>query len=106
MRDFIYVKDVIKIIKWFLDNKNINGLFNVGTGKPRTFNDLANSIFKNSNRERKIEFINTPKSIRSQYQYFTIANISKLRKAGYKEPFFSLEDGIEDYVKNFLVKSL
>jgi len=105
MRDFIYVKDVIKIIKWFIDNKNINGLFNVGTGKPRTFNDLANSIFKNSNRERKIEYINTPKNIRPQYQYFTMANISKLRKAGYKETFFSLEDGIEDYVKNFLVKS-
>ena len=95
MRDFIYVKDVISIIKWFIENRKTNGIFNVGTGKPRTFNDLANAVFKNSNVEKKIEYINTPKNIRNQYQYYTKANMSKLRKAGYKKHFFSLEQGIK-----------
>ena len=106
MRDFIYVKDVINIIKWFIDNKNINGIFNVGTGKPRSFNDLAISVFKNSNIKTKIKYIDTPKNIREQYQYFTKANIKKLRNTGYKEKFFSLEDGIKDYIRNHLIVNL
>ena len=104
MRDFIYIKDVVKIINFFFENKNINGLFNVGTGIPRSFNDLANAVFKNTNKKNNIQYIATPKNIRDQYQYFTKANLTKLRKVGYKEPFFSLEDGIEDYIKNFLIK--
>ena len=82
MRDFIYVKDVIKIVGWFIDNKDINGIFNVGTGKPRSFHDLACSVFKNSNITNKIKYIDTPKNIRKQYQYFTKANMKKLRNAG------------------------
>ena len=104
MRDFIYIKDVVKIVNFFFENKNINGLFNVGTGIPRSFNDLANAVFKNTNKKNNIQYIATPKNIRDQYQYFTKANLTKLRKVGYKEPFFSLEDGIEDYIKNFLIK--
>jgi len=103
MRDFIYVKDVINIIKWFIDNENINGIYNVGTGKPRSFCDLAVSVFKNSNIKSKIKYIDTPKNIREQYQYFTKANIKKLRNTGYKKKFFSLEDGIKDYIRNHLI---
>jgi ADP-L-glycero-D-manno-heptose 6-epimerase len=106
MRDFIYVKDVVNIIKWFVDNKNINGIYNVGTGKPRSFHDLAVSVFKNSNKKNKIKYIDTPKNIREQYQYFTKANIKKLRKTGYKKKFFSLEDGIKDYIRNHLIVNL
>ena len=106
MRDFIYVKDVINIIKWFVDNKEINGIYNVGTGNPRSFYDLATSVFKNSNVKNKIEYIDTPKNIRKQYQYFTKANIKKLRNTGYKKKFFSLEDGIKDYIRNHLIINL
>ena len=106
MRDFIYIKDVINIIGWFIDNKNINGIFNVGTGNPRSFHDLACSVFKNSNVKNKIKYIDTPKNIREQYQYFTKANIKKLRKTGYKKKFFSLEDGISDYIRNHLIVDL
>ncbi len=106
MRDFVYVKDVIKIIGWFINNKDKNGIFNVGTGEPRSFNDLACSVFKNSNIKNKIKYINTPKNIREQYQYFTKANIKKLRDAGYKKKFFSLEDGVKDYIRNHLIIDL
>tara|TARA_B100001564_G_C20642239_1_gene672708 strand:- start:787 stop:1743 length:957 start_codon:yes stop_codon:yes gene_type:complete len=103
MRDFIYIKDVISIIGWFINNKDINGIFNVGTGEPRSFQDLAFSVFKNSNTKNKIKYIDTPKNIREQYQYYTKANIKKLRNAGYKRNFFSLEDGIKDYIRNHLI---
>ena len=106
MRDFVYIKDVINIIGWFIDNKNINGIFNVGTGNPRSFYDLACSVFKNSNVKNKIKYIDTPKNLREQYQYFTKANIKKLRKTGYKKKFFSLEDGISDYIRNHLIVDL
>ena len=106
VRDFIYIKDVVEIILFFINNHKLNGIFNVGTGIPRSFNDLVKAVFKNSNKKQNVEFINTPKSIRDQYQYFTKANISKLRKIGYKNDFYSLEEGIEDYIKNFLIKSV
>ena len=104
LRDFIYVKDVVSIIEWFINNPKSNGLFNVGTGIPRSFNDLAKAVFANSNKREKIEYIDTPKKIRSQYQYFTKANIKKLRDLGYKKDFFSLEDGIKDYIVKNLIK--
>ena len=104
LRDFIYVKDVISILEWFLSNPKLNGLYNVGTGKPRSFNDIAKSIFKNTNKASKIEYINTPPKIRKQYQYYTKANIKKLRDCGYKKTFFSLEEGIKDYVIGYLRK--
>ena len=104
LRDFIYVKDVVSIIEWFLENKKINGLFNVGTGIPRTFNDVAKAVFLNSNKKEKIKYIDTPIQIRRQYQYFTKANVQKLRKSGYVKKFFSLEDGIKDYIVKYLIK--
>ena len=104
LRDFIYVKDVVSIIEWFIDNKKINGLFNVGTGIPRSFNDIAKAVFQNSNKREKIKYIDTPVKIRSQYQYFTKANIKKLRKVGYVKEFFSLEEGIKDYIIKNLKK--
>ena len=102
LRDFIYVKDVLKIILWFIENPKVNGIFNVGTGIPRSFNDLAHAVFKNTNKKKNLYYINTPYKIRDQYQYFTKANTKKLRKVGFKESFFSLEDGIKDYIRNHL----
>ena len=104
LRDFIYVKDVISILEWFLSNPKINGLYNVGTGKPRSFNDIAKSIFKNTNKTSNIKYINTPMKIRKQYQYYTKANIKKLRDCGYKKSFFSLEEGIKNYIRGYLKK--
>ncbi len=104
LRDFIYVKDVVSIIEWFLDNSELNGLFNVGTGIPRSFNDIAKAVFSNSNKKEKIKYIDTPIDIRNQYQYFTKANIQKLRKSGYTKTFFSLEDGIKDYIVKYLIR--
>ncbi len=102
LRDFIYVKDVVKVISWFIDNPNKNGLFNVGSSLPRSFNDVTNAVFRNFNYPKKITYIKTPENIRNQYQYFTKAEISKLRKVGFKDKFHSLEDGINDYVNNYL----
>ncbi len=104
LRDFIYVKDVVSIIEWFINNPKLNGLFNVGTGIPRSFNDIAKAVFANSNKREKINYIDTPSKIRCQYQYFTKANIKKLRDLGYKNDFFSLEDGIKDYIIKNLIK--
>ena len=104
LRDFIYVKDVVKIIQWFINKPKINGLFNVGSGIPRSFNDLVSSVFKNSNSEKKITYINTPKNIREQYQYFTCADMSKLKSMGYRKKTSSLEEGIKDYITNHLKK--
>lgn len=104
LRDFIYVKDVVSIIEWFIDNPKLNGLFNVGTGVPRSFNDIAKVVFSNSNKREKITYIDTPIEIRNQYQYFTKANIKKLRGSGYLKDFFSLEDGIKDYIIKNLIK--
>ena len=106
-RDFIYVKDVLDILYFFykLGNsgkKSKSGLYNVGTGEARTFLDLANATFQAMDLEPNIGFIDTPKDIRKNYQYFTQANIKKLRSAGYKKKFYSLEEGIDDYVRNYL----
>jgi ADP-L-glycero-D-manno-heptose 6-epimerase len=104
LRDFIYVTDVINICFWFMQNfRSVDsGLYNVGTGKARTFNDLVNAIFTNLDLKSRIEFIDTPTDIRDKYQYFTQANISKLRNSGYREDFCSLEEGVGVYVKDFL----
>jgi ADP-L-glycero-D-manno-heptose-6-epimerase len=103
LRDFVYVKDVANVIYWLMQNKPQSGLYNVGTGKARSFYDLASNTFKALDLETKIEFIDTPLDIRDKYQYFTEANMDKLRAAGYKEPFTTLEDGVSDYVRNYLV---
>ena len=106
LRDFIHVVDVINICFWFMQNfQTINpGLYNVGTGKARTFNDLVTALFNSLDLKPEIEFIDTPLDIRDKYQYFTEANISKLRSAGYKQNFHSLEEGINVYVRDFLVE--
>jgi ADP-L-glycero-D-manno-heptose 6-epimerase len=110
LRDFIYVDDVLKIMYWMMHemvNKQWpaqkNGVYNVGTGKARTFKDLALAIFNSMDLKAHIEYIDTPADIRDKYQYFTEADMNKLRHAGYNESFFSLEHGIRHYVKNFLL---
>lgn len=104
-RDFIYVKDVIKVLHYFLESTPPNGIYNLGTGKARTFLDLACLTFKSMDLEPNIDFVDTPEDIREKYQYFTEANINKLRSSGYTHDFVSLEDGIEEYVKIYLSKS-
>jgi ADP-L-glycero-D-manno-heptose 6-epimerase len=101
-RDFIYVKDVVKVCKWLMDHKPKDGLYNLGTGEARTFYDLAASTFRAMDKEVAISYIDTPEDIRDKYQYFTEADMSKLRKAGYKDKFYSLEEGVTDYVQNYL----
>ncbi len=102
LRDFMYVKDLIDVLVFMLHNKNLRGLYNLGTGIARTFNDLAISVFKALNKDLKITYIDTPLDIRKKYQYFTQANISKLRDIGYEKEFFTLEEGIKDYIINYL----
>ena len=102
-RDFIYVKDVHTICLFLMENKPKSGLYNVGTGKAHSFNELARNIFKALHLESEIEYIDTPIDIRDKYQYFTEAEMNKLVLAGYKDGFHSLEQGIEDYIKNYLI---
>ena len=104
LRDFIYVKDVVDVIVYLMKTQPGSGLYNLGTGKARTFLDLAKSTFKALNLEPNIEFIDTPLDIRDKYQYFTEAEMTKLLSTGYSKPFTSLEDGVYDYVKNYLEK--
>ena len=104
LRDFIYVKDVCKVILWFLGHPSVSGLFNVGTGQARSFRELAESVFHALGRQPVIRYIDMPDSLKKTYQYYTKAEIGKLRKAGYNLPFMSLEEGITDYVRNYLDK--
>ncbi len=103
LRDFIYVRDVCDVMMYFMQIRKNSGIYNLGTGKARTFINLAQNVFNAMNILEKIEFIDTPRDIRDKYQYFTEANISKLRNIGYEKPFTSLENGIDDYVKNYLL---
>jgi len=105
MRDFLYVKDAVDMTLFFYDNPKINGLFNIGAGKARTWNDLAKAVFTAMGKSVNIKYIEMPDSIRNQYQYFTQADITKLHKAGYKKQITSLEDAIKDYVQNYLQKN-
>lgn len=99
LRDFVYVKDCVATIKWLLRNPAISGLFNVGTGTARSFLDLVDAVGLAAARAPSIRFVDTPAEIRDRYQYFTQADIVKLRAAGFEQPFFSLEEGIRDYVQ-------
>jgi len=105
LRDFIYVKDVLKVCVWLMEHRPKSGIYNLGTGKARTFNDLAHTLFRVLNVPGKIEYIDTPEDIRANYQYYTEADMSKLRAAGYNEAFYSLEEGIGDYLKGYLVQA-
>ncbi len=102
-RDFVYVKDVIEVCYFLFENKVESGLYNVGTGTARTFLDLGKSVFKALDLEPNISFIDTPEDIRANYQYYTQADIKKIKSVGYKTPFHKLEKGVEDYVKNYLL---
>jgi ADP-L-glycero-D-manno-heptose 6-epimerase len=101
-RDFIYIKDVLKVLEWFYENETENAIYNLGTGQARTFLDLTRSTFDAMDKEPEIEFIDTPKDIRENYQYFTEAEMEKLRNQAYDQNFTSLEEGINDYVRNYL----
>jgi ADP-L-glycero-D-manno-heptose 6-epimerase len=102
-RDFIYVKDCIKVLRFFQENTEQNGIFNLGTGNARSWNDLAKSLFMACKKNEQIEYIDMPKELQGKYQYFTEAKVEKLRAVGYTEPFFTLEDGVKDYVENYLI---
>jgi ADP-L-glycero-D-manno-heptose 6-epimerase len=102
LRDFVYVKDVVDVIWWLLNSKETNGIFNVGTGKARTWVDLVTAVFNALNIKTNIEFIDMPDNLKGKYQYFTQAEMKKLLKAGYPLRFTSLEDAINDFVGNFL----
>ena len=103
MRDFIYVKDVVEVCYFLMQHRQHSGLYNLGTGKARTFLDLAFNTFDAMGKEINIEFRDTPADIRDTYQYFTEASMDKLRSIGYSRPFYSLEEGIKDYVQNYLI---
>ncbi len=97
MRDFIYVKDAVDVVMFFMEHPSINGIFNLGTGQARTWNDLAHALFGAVGRPVNIEYIQMPEVLQGAYQYFTQADMTKLRKAGYTKAFTSLEDAVKDY---------
>lgn len=101
-RDFVYVRDAVNVILFFLNNTDKSGIFNVGTGKARTFLDLAHATFQALHRKPNIEFIDMPGDLKDKYQYFTQADISRLRDSGYREKFYGLEDGVYEYVQKYL----
>ncbi len=102
LRDFIFIKDVVDVLFYLMIRGTSSGIYNLGTGKARTFLDLARSVFCSMDIPEKIVFVDTPEDIRDKYQYFTEAKMDKLRSAGYDNPFYSLEEGIEEYVVEFL----
>lgn len=104
MRDFVFVKDVADVCLFFMHHRKNSGIYNLGSGKARTFVDLTKAVFRALNKPENIEFIDTPVDIRDKYQYFTEANMKKLKSIGYNKGFTSLEEGAKDYVTNYLVK--
>ncbi len=105
-RDFIYVEDVAKVILFFMNSRKNSGIYNIGTGEARTYLSLTKAVFKSMNKPENIGFVDTPDDLRGKYQYYTCANIKKLRSVGYEERFYSLEEGVDDYVRNFLAPGL
>ncbi len=104
LRDFLYVKDCVKVVAWLLANPQVNGLYNLGSGHARTFDDVANATFSAVGKPPSIHYIEMPEHVRPNYQYYTEADMSKLRAAGYTDQFYSLEDGVKDYVQHYLLK--
>jgi ADP-L-glycero-D-manno-heptose 6-epimerase len=102
LRDFIYVKDIVEVCEWLMAQQPEPGIYNLGTGKARSFNDLAHGLFDALKLPGKIEYIDTPEDIRPNYQYYTEADMGKLRAAGYQKAFYTLEEGIKDYLKYYL----
>jgi ADP-L-glycero-D-manno-heptose 6-epimerase len=106
MRDFVYVKDVIEACVFLMHHRKNPGIYNLGSGKARTFLDLTKAVFKALDLEENISFIDTPNDIRNKYQYFTEANMSKLKSIGFDHTFHTLEHGVADYVKNYLSETV
>jgi ADP-L-glycero-D-manno-heptose 6-epimerase len=102
-RDFIWVGDCVDVVLWLLDHPEASGLFNVGTGRARTYVEVARAVFAAMNRAPEIRFVDTPDELRAQYQYFTQARMERLRAAGYDRPFTALEDGVATYVRDYLL---
>jgi ADP-L-glycero-D-manno-heptose 6-epimerase len=102
MRDFVYVKDVIEVMYWLMHHRKDSGLYNLGSGKARTFLDLTRAVFDALGKNENISFIDTPEDIRDKYQYFTEADMTKLKSIGYPFPFTELESGVEEYVISYL----
>jgi ADP-L-glycero-D-manno-heptose 6-epimerase len=101
-RDFIYVDDVVAVVRWLIETPSVSGIFNVGTGNARSFRDLVTALFQALGGAPNIEYIDMPPAVRDQYQYFTQAEVEKLRRAGYNASFTSLEEGVSRYVRSFL----
>jgi len=106
MRDFVYVKDIVQMCCWLMQHHPDDGLYNAGSGTARTFNDLVTTIFDTLQLSPKIEYIDTPEDIREKYQYYTEADMTKLKNAGYSTELTSLEEGVENYVSEYLAKGL
>lgn len=102
LRDFVYVRDVADVVAWLLNNPEVQGVYNLGSGKSRAFADLARALFRAAGQEPDIAYVDMPEGIRDKYQYFTQADMSRLVAAGYDQPFTELEDGIADYVGRYL----
>ena len=105
LRDFVYVKDVIRICYWLMEHRPASGIYNLGTGIARSFEDLVKATYGGLDLPANIRYIDMPEDIRDKYQYFTEANMQKLREAGYKDSFYTLEEGVDDYVRNYLAKA-
>ncbi len=103
MRDFIYVKDLVSVCVFLMEHRKNSGIYNLGTGIARSFNDLGKSTFVAMGKEVNINYIDTPADIRDKYQYFTEANMNKLKSIGYDKPFYTLEEGVKEYVQNYLI---
>jgi ADP-L-glycero-D-manno-heptose 6-epimerase len=104
-RDFVYVKDAAAVVCWFLQGQSPSGIYNIGSGRARSFKDLATAVMMSSGREPHITWIDMPDDLKGKYQYFTEADMTKLCAAGYDRPFHSLEDGVRDYVQNYLMQA-
>ncbi len=104
LRDFVWVGDCVDVMVWLYDHPEVNGLFNIGSGKARSFKDLAEATFKAAGKPSKISYVDMPETLRGKYQYFTEADISKLRAVGYTKPMTELEDGVTQYVQNYLAQ--
>ena len=102
LRDFVHVSDTVAVMEWLLDNPSVSGIFNLGTGAARSFDDLAKAVFATLRLPENIEYVPIPDNVRNQYQYFTQARMDRLRAAGYDKPFVSLEDGVRSYVADYL----
>lgn len=105
MRDFVHVRDCVDVMLWLYDNPQVSGLFNIGSGKARSFKDLAEACFRALGKEPRIDYIDMPPELQSKYQYFTQANMTKLREAGYTKPMTELEDGVRAYMQDYLMKA-